>query len=491
MAQGLPRALDMAILQGIISLLTRSVGKIFSALFDWAVVALFGRVEGRQKIWLSALMGAAAVWPVLLLGVAAPKVAVFAIGFVPFSSSVPAGVLRVLWIALAVVVPVTVGVVLRLQAPPEQQRGSWPGTVIRGFPITAGLSAAFLILLVTVPVLRIASGVRGRQDVQMPLITTGKSYLVAADLIGATLRRHGFSIASVEPPWWFAAPTKILHRMSGEALRAYVPEQAAYYRGTHLEVALYPNALVLRGTLDETGRAHGLLVEALTGRPDMLQTTSVEAQDIERQIQRVWAIFRQSPDAHRNAKPLLSRLDAIAAEVAGHPLPFDEWQIVYRQALQLARALRDEPQLIERSLGERHAVAVVATDNDETQHQHVPTRELVSRAIGMGARLVSEEIELARAEVQADLAAEIGTAKMLACAGVGLVLGLSLLLLSAVAALVLWLPSWVAAIAFGVLLLGVSGLVGYAGWKRRVGAPLTITRASLMEDMEWVSRRIA
>ena len=76
MAQGLPRALDVAILQGIISLLTRSVGKIFSALFDWAVVALFGRVEGRQKVWLSALMGAAAVWPVLLLGVAAPKVAV-------------------------------------------------------------------------------------------------------------------------------------------------------------------------------------------------------------------------------------------------------------------------------------------------------------------------------------------------------------------------------------------------------------------------------
>ena len=39
----------MAILQGIISLLTRSVGKIVSALFDWAVVALFGRVEGRQN----------------------------------------------------------------------------------------------------------------------------------------------------------------------------------------------------------------------------------------------------------------------------------------------------------------------------------------------------------------------------------------------------------------------------------------------------------
>ena len=111
--------------------------------------------------------------------------------------------------------------------------------------------------------------------------------------------------------------------------------------------------------MDETGRAHGLLVEALTGQPDMLQTTAVEAQDIERQIQRVWSVFRENPDAHRNARPLMSRLNEIATEVSRRALPFDEWQVVYRQTLQLARALGDEPQLIERTLGERQAVAVV------------------------------------------------------------------------------------------------------------------------------------
>ena len=481
----------MAILQGIISLLTRSVGKIFSALFDWAVVALFGRVEGRQKIWLSALMGAAALWPVLLLGVAAPKVAVFAIAFVPLSSSVPAGVLRAIWVALAVLVPVTVGVVLRLQAPAEQQRGTWPSTVVRGFPITLGLSAAFLVLLLTVPVLRIASAVRGRQDVQMPLITTGKSYRVAVDLIATTLRRHGFSIARVEPPWWSAAPAKVLHRMSGEAFRAYVPEQTAYYRGDHLEVALYPNALMLRGTVDETGRAHGLLVEALTGQPDMLQTTAVEAQEIERQIQRVWTVFRENPGAHRNARPLLSRLNEIAADLSRRALPFDEWQVVYRQTLQLGRALGDEPQLIEHTLGERQAVvAGVGPDRDGARHRHVPTRELVSRAIDVGARLVSKKIELARAEVQADLAAEVGTAKMLTGAAVGLVLAISVMLLAAIAALVAWVPNWLVATACGLLCLALSGLLGYAGWKQRVGVPLTMTQASLQKDVQWAKRRI-
>jgi hypothetical protein len=481
----------MAIIQGIISLLTRSVGKIFSALFDWAVVALFGRVGGQQKMWLSALMGAAAMWPVLLLGVAAPKIAVFAVAFVPLSTSVPAGVVRAIWVALAVLVPVIVGVVLRLQAPPEQQRAGWAMTVLRGFPITLGLSAAFIVLLLTVPVLRIASAVRGRQDVQMPLVTTGKSYRVAADLVGATLNHHGFAVARVDPPWWSAAPAKILHRMSGEALKAYVHEQTAYFRGGDLEVALYPNALMLRGGVEETARAHGLLVEALTGQPDMLQTTSAEAQDIERQIQRVWAIFRQNPEAHRNARPLMSRLNDISAEISQRALPFDEWQVVYRQALQLARALSDEPQLIERTLGEQQALALTAPEPDGIQHRQLPTRALVSRALEIGARLVSKEVELARAEVQADIAAELGSAKMLAGGAVGVLLGVNVMLLAALAVLALWWPNWAVAMALGVLLVGIGGLVAYAGWKRRVESPLMTTRSSLAEDVQWVKRRIA
>ena len=482
----------MALLQAIISLLTRSVGKIFSALFDWAVVALFGRVEGQQKIWLSALMGAAAVWPVLLVGVVAPKLAVFVVAFVPLSNSVPAGLLRAVWIALAVLVPMTVGAVLRLQAPPGQQRASWPLTLVRGFPITLGLSAAFLVLLTTVPVLRISSAVRGRQDVHIPLITTGESYRFATDLIAATLRRHAFSIAAAAPPWWSAAPAKILHRMSGEALGAYVPEQTAYFRGGHLEVALYPNALLLRGTVDETARAHGLLVESLTGQPDMLQTTSVEAQEIERQIQRVWTIYRENPDAHRNARPLISRLNDIATEVARLALPFEDWQVVYRQALQLARALDGEPQLIERTLGEQQAVAVPAPEPEGAQlRHHLSTRELVSRILEMGTHLVSKEVELARAEVAADLTAELGTGRMLAGAVAGLLLAVNMLLLAAVAALTLWLPGWLAAIALGVLFLAVGGLAGYVGWKRRVAAPLAVTRTSVTEDLQWLKRRIA
>ena len=88
---------------------------------------------------------------------------------------------------------------------------------------------------------------------------------------------------------------------------------------------LYPNALLLRGPSGIATRAHALVVEALTGHPDMFQTATADAQEIERQIQRVWSAYRLDPVAHANASPLLSRYE-IVTEIARRPLAFDDWQ---------------------------------------------------------------------------------------------------------------------------------------------------------------------
>ena len=64
----------MVIIQAVLALISRSLGSIMSALFGWAVVALFGPTNPREKMWLSALVGAAAAWPLLVFGVVWPRV---------------------------------------------------------------------------------------------------------------------------------------------------------------------------------------------------------------------------------------------------------------------------------------------------------------------------------------------------------------------------------------------------------------------------------
>lgn len=484
----------MALIQAVLSLISRSVGKILSALFDWAVVALFGRVTGRRRMLLSGLVAAAAAWPLLLVGVVAPKAAAFFLAFVPLPDAVPAWLVRLGWIALAVLVPVAVGAGLAEKGGPSR---SLFARILRGFPITAGLALAFLVLLVTVPVLRLASALRGRQDVHVPLVTTPESYPAASALIAETLRRHGIAVISLRPPWWSALPTRILLRLGGGALSGLLAAESAYFQAGELELALYPNALLLRGPLAAAARAHVLVVEALTGRPDMFQTATEEGQDLERQIQRVWAAYRREPDAHRNAWALRSRLEAITAEMARQPLAFDEWQTVYRQVLQLDRALAGRPQpLEERLVGKEH---VMTTSMAPTPAPRAPadnprelsTKALIRRIFEVSSVLVRKEVELARAELDEDVHSALGMVKLFGAAALLALFAVNLLLVAAALALAVWLPAWAAALVLGGLFMIAAAVLGAMAWSRRVQAPLDLTRKTVKEDLQWAKERLA
>ncbi len=119
------------------------------------------------------------------------------------------------------------------------------------------------------------------------------------------------------------------------------------------------------------------------------------------------------------------------------------------------------------------------------------TRELLGRALKLGSLLVSKEVELARTEIKADLAAELDMVKLLLAGAVTAVFGVNLLLVSAVFALADWMPGWLASLGLAALLLAVGGVLSLVGWRRRVSSPLAITRKTVKEDMQWAKERIA
>jgi len=146
----------VAILQALISYLSKSAGKALNAIFGWAVVALFGQTSPKEQTVLSAVVAAAAVWPLLLLGVIVPKIALLVIAFVPLGKSVPGFWLRIVWITLAIAVPIVVGTVVAKRGSQESLPEPGWKRLLRGFPITLALACAFLLMLVVAPILRIA-----------------------------------------------------------------------------------------------------------------------------------------------------------------------------------------------------------------------------------------------------------------------------------------------------------------------------------------------
>jgi hypothetical protein len=325
----------MLLLQAILGFLQRFLGRIVQSVFGWAVRALFGEVEESETTLLSLVIGGAAFWPFLFLGVAFPRVAMLILTLMPLPEWFPAGWMRIIWIALTALVPVAVGVALAKRG--RRSGGLDPSWKIfwRGFPITLGVAAAFLIAFVASPVRKVLALLHEKKEDHVPLIVPREAYEeVAAELRGA-LADAGIRLDPVRPPWPARAISRTLRALGGPELRSQIPKRLAYFQGPDLEFVLYPHGASLFGTERTTARAHALVAERAS-RTAAFQTTDPAAQKVERRIKAAWRSLEEGTDSTNPEKPLAG----ILAETADLQVGFAQWQIVYREALQLAYAVR-------------------------------------------------------------------------------------------------------------------------------------------------------
>ncbi len=121
------------------------------------------------------------------------------------------------------------------------------------------------------------------------------------------------------------------------------------------------------------------------------------------------------------------------------------------------------------------------------------TKDLVTETARKASQLVKKEVELAKAELRADVRSEIKMASGLGVAGLCALVTLELLLVALVLALMEGgvLPGWAAALIVAGVVLAIGAGAGLWGWARRVRKPLDATRRSLKEDVQWARDRVA
>jgi len=123
--------------------------------------------------------------------------------------------------------------------------------------------------------------------------------------------------------------------------------------------------------------------------------------------------------------------------------------------------------------------------------RELSNRALIREITEKVSILAQKELELAKAEIRADLTTELTTIKALGVAAIAALIGVNLILVAPILALALVIPGWLAAPLVGGAILIVAAIVGYIGWRRHVRAPLSLTRQTLKEDMRWVKERLA
>ncbi|HEX4440910.1 MAG TPA: phage holin family protein [Thermoanaerobaculia bacterium] len=482
----------MGILQGLIAWLRKSAGKIVQAIFGWAVRALFGTPEESEKPMLSAVVAGAAAWPLLLIGIPFPKIAAFVIAFVPIPKWVASGWIRAIWIVLAAAVPVAVGIALASRGAERQRRGAW-STALHGFPVTAALSMAFLTAFLTSPIRRIVAAAKRREDVTIPLLLGRDQYAAAAETIRSTLEEHELPARRAKPPWLLTAPSRVLRALGGSMLRDRIPRELCFYRGESIDVVVNPNGVTLQAEKETAARAHALICEMATLGPG-LQTVDSDAQRIERSLKDVCQVFMRDPASHTGSAVLLERLDEIGQELEHTHLPYDDWQVLYREILQMARAIRGRPQILgtERRdpMEEERKPREAWPPRPARGITSMSTPQLVAGLTTQMRELARKEVELAKAELRVDLKAEAKSVTWFAAAAITGLCFVNMLFVAAALLVARWLDPPIAALAVAGLLLVLGVIFGLAG-KASLVKPMETTRRTLNESWSWAKNRIA
>ncbi len=327
----------MAILQTILTALTQSLGRILNTAFSWATVLLFGKVDSKRQTYLSIITLLAVVWLVVLVGVVFPSVATFLLAFVPLPSWVEPGWVRLVMLIAVVILPLAVGALALFMMDPADRPRSLVDkakAIIKGYPFTIGLALTMIMLIVFAPMLKIRDIIRRWSTTHVPIVVSGEDYLEVVGAIEKVLADGGIPTERYKASWMIRMPTRVLTFLAGGSIKSYVAEKLTTLKGDQVQVMLHPSDLVISGKEHQAAHAHALITAHLTFTKAHL-TWSKDANKLEDRLGAVWQEIE-------NGKPegeALGHLKAVAKDMDTATIPYEEWETLFRERLQVERRL--------------------------------------------------------------------------------------------------------------------------------------------------------
>ncbi len=242
------------------------------------------------------------------------------------------------WIRLAVLAgaligPLVIGIAAIFVTPPASRPGGAKMivSVLRGYPFAFALAFIMVLLAIVASVRKIRSLSRRWEDAHVPVIVKPGKYDEVLAMLRQKLERAGLQTTPRDAGPLVSGPPKLLDLVAGRSLGDLVPDRLMLLVGQNLEILVYPSDIAISGTRALVARARAAVVSELTEAPAYM-TTSAEAQTFEDELERLGA-----GAAQKRPDEVIRHLRSLDRRLATLPVPFEEWETLYRMRLQLER----------------------------------------------------------------------------------------------------------------------------------------------------------
>ena len=330
----------MAIIQALFALIFRSAGKLLNMAFGWATVMLFGKVPKDRQKYLSVIAFGSVAWMVVLLGIIFPRVGTFLLALVPLPDWVDDKWVRLAMLVAAFVIPLIVGAVSLLMMEPEKRPKDLAGKakgVLKGYPYTLGIAITLIMMTVFAPIRKVRDMARRWTSQHVAVMVEADDYLEVVGDIQQALARGGIETRREQASWMLRVPTKVLMFFAGGSIEKLVADQLTNLKSDKAEVLLHPSDMVISGPELEASHARAIITEQLTFTK-AYQTWDKEAHELEDRLRAIWCALRAHPGGSLDPA-LHQQLQAAERDLRTLMLPYEEWEVLYREKLMVERAL--------------------------------------------------------------------------------------------------------------------------------------------------------
>ena len=326
----------MALLQALIAALTRSAGRFLNTVFAWATVLLFGRVSEDRQIYVSAVAFGSVIWLIVLVGVAFPSVGTFLLAFVPLPKWVEKTWIRLAMLAAVVVIPALVGVIAIFmldEARRPRGAGAKIRAVLRGYPYTIGLAITLVMMTAFAPILKLRALAKRWTTEHVPVLIEARDYQDVVEATRRALEAGGIKTDARPASWMLRAPTKSLTLFARGAVANLVADRMTMLRSDTVEIVLHPSDLVISGRETVAARTRAVIAERLVFTRAYL-TWDKEANELEDRLRAIWNA------RHGHPRRVLQRaLEAVNRDLHELEVPYEEWEVLFREYLLVEREL--------------------------------------------------------------------------------------------------------------------------------------------------------
>lgn len=316
----------MTPLSVLVALLGQLTSGVATATVGWAVVLLFGRVPQAKQPLLAAIALGSLVWLITLIAVIVPTVGDLLVSAVPRPGFVPRDWLTAILIALAIVLPLAIGLAT-VAAVPEGERPQGLkelAQILRGYPYALIVAVTILFLAVLRLVRSARSLQRGWQSEHLAFIVKEGRYDTVVRDLETALREAGLPVERRRAPRVLEVPPRMVALVGGPSAAAMIPDELSELDLDDLGILIYPSDIALLGPAELVAKARAVIARRITFT-DAYLTLAKESEQIEDRLATIARGGDPKPDE-------LAEIDRVLASLV---VPYEDWQTLYRLRLQV------------------------------------------------------------------------------------------------------------------------------------------------------------